>query len=113
MVSEAELACVYSALILVDDDIAVTGEKIQTILKAANVNVESYWPGLFAKALEGINVKELITNIGSGVGAAGPAGAAPAAAAPASAEAAPAKEEKKKEEPEEESDDDMGFGKSH
>lgn len=50
------------------------GEKIQTILKAANVNVESYWPGLFAKALEGINVKELITNIGSGVGAA-PAGA--------------------------------------
>lgn len=50
------------------------GEKIQTILKAANVNVESYWPGLFAKALEGINVKELITNIGSGVGAA-PVGA--------------------------------------
>ncbi|CAL1674994.1 unnamed protein product [Lasius platythorax] len=110
MTTEAELACVYSALILVDDDIAVTGEKIQTILKAANVNVDSYWPGLFAKALEGVNVKELITNIGSGVGAA-PAGAgAPAAAAPASTEAAPAKEEKKKEEPEEESDDDMGFG---
>ncbi|XP_011706287.1 PREDICTED: 60S acidic ribosomal protein P1 [Wasmannia auropunctata] len=109
MTTEAELACVYSALILVDDDIAVTGEKIQTILKAANVNVESYWPGLFAKSLEGINVKELITNIGSGVGAA-PVGAAPAAAAPASTEAAPAKEEKKKEEPEEESDDDMGFG---
>ncbi|TGZ57463.1 ribosomal protein LP1 [Temnothorax americanus] len=109
MTTEAELACVYSALILVDDDIAVTGEKIQTILKAANVNVESYWPGLFAKALEGVNVKELITNIGSGVGAA-PAGAAPAAAAPVSTEAAPAKEEKKKEEPEEESDDDMGFG---
>lgn len=43
-------------------------------MKAANVNVESYWPGLFAKALEGVNVKELITNIGSGVGAA-PAGA--------------------------------------
>ncbi|XP_032672910.1 60S acidic ribosomal protein P1 isoform X1 [Odontomachus brunneus] len=113
MTTETELACVYSALILVDDDIAVTGEKIQTILKAANVNVESYWPGLFAKALEGVNVKELITNIGSGVGAA-PAGAgAPVAAAPASTEAAPAKEEKKKEEPEEESDDDMGFGKLH
>lgn len=53
---------------------ALQGEKIQTILKAANVNVESYWPGLFAKALEGINVKELITNIGSGVGAAPAAG---------------------------------------
>ncbi|XP_003701088.1 ribosomal protein LP1 [Megachile rotundata] len=108
MSTKAELACIYSALILVDDDVAVTGEKIQTILKAANVEVESYWPGLFAKALEGVNVKELLTNIGSGVGSA-PA-AAPAAAAPASAEAAPAKEEKKKEEPEEESDDDMGFG---
>ncbi|XP_076639038.1 ribosomal protein LP1 [Colletes latitarsis] len=108
MTTKAELACVYSALILVDDDIAVTGEKIQTILKAANVDVESYWPGLFAKALENVNVKELITNISSGVGAAPTA--APTAAVPASTEAAPAKEEKKKEEPEEESDDDMGFG---
>ncbi|XP_012273115.1 60S acidic ribosomal protein P1 [Orussus abietinus] len=109
MATKAELACVYSALILVDDDVAVTGEKIQTILKAANVDVEPYWPGLFAKALENVNVKDLITNISSGVGAA-PVAGAPAAAAPASAEAAPAKEEKKKEEPEEESDDDMGFG---
>ncbi|XP_033224922.1 60S acidic ribosomal protein P1-like isoform X4 [Belonocnema kinseyi] len=107
MSTKAELACVYSALILVDDDVAVTGEKIQTILKAANVDIEPYWPGLFAKALEGVNVKELITNIGSGVGAA----PAPAAAvAPASAEAAPAKEKKKEEEEEEGSDDDMGFG---
>ncbi|XP_034934377.1 60S acidic ribosomal protein P1 [Chelonus insularis] len=109
MSTKAELACVYSALILADDDVAVTGEKIQTILKAANVDVEPYWPGLFAKALEGINIKDLITKIGSGVGAA-PAAGAPVAAAAAS-DAAPAKEaEKKKEEPEEESDEDMGFG---
>ncbi|XP_033224920.1 60S acidic ribosomal protein P1-like isoform X2 [Belonocnema kinseyi] len=108
MSTKAELACVYSALILVDDDVAVTGEKIQTILKAANVDIEPYWPGLFAKALEGVNVKELITNIGSGVGAAPAPGAA--AVAPASAEAAPAKEKKKEEEEEEGSDDDMGFG---
>lgn len=84
------------------------GEKISTILKAANVEVEPYWPGLFAKALEGINVKDLITNIGSGVGAGAPSGGAPA-----SGDAAPAaeakKEEKKKEEEPEESDDDMGF----
>ncbi|XP_019869778.1 60S acidic ribosomal protein P1 [Aethina tumida] len=109
MASKAELACVYSALILADDDIAVTGEKLQTILKAANVEVEPYWPGLFAKALEGVNIKELITKIGSGVGAA-PAGGAAAPAAGAPAAAAPAKEEKKKEEEPEESDDDMGLG---
>lgn len=29
--------------------------------------MEPYWPGLFAKALEGINVKDLITNIDSSV----------------------------------------------
>lgn len=49
------------------------GEKIQTLLKAANVEVEPYWPGLFSKALESINPKDLITNISSGVGSAGPA----------------------------------------
>ncbi|WP_369011419.1 60S acidic ribosomal protein P1, partial [Pseudophaeobacter profundi] len=70
MSTKAELACVYSALVLIDDDVAVTGEKIQTILKAAGVDVEPYWPGLFAKALEGVNPKELITNVGSGVGVA-------------------------------------------
>jgi len=106
--SNSELACVYAALILADDDVAITGEKILTILKAAKVDVEPYWPGLFAKALEGVNIKDLLSNVGSGVGAAGPAAAAPAAggAAPAAA----AKEEAKKEESAEESDDDMGFG---
>ena len=107
-ISKPELACVYAALILADDDIDVTGEKIQTVLKAANVEVEPYWPGLFAKALETANVKDLITNIGSAIGAAPAAGGA-AAAAPA-AEAKEEKKEAKKEEESEEEDDDMGFG---
>ncbi|EFO18936.1 acidic ribosomal protein 1 [Loa loa] len=110
-----ELACVYAALILQDDEVAITGDKISTILKAAHVDVEPFWPGLFAKALDGIDVKSLITNISSSIGSAG--GAATGAAAPSAAAAvAPAaapeekKEDKKKEEPKEESDDDMGFG---
>merc|ERR1711860_486217 len=94
-----ELACVYAALVLLDDDVAITAEKISTILKAADVKVEPYWPGLFAKALEGVDVKALITNVGSG------AGAAPAAAASSDAPAAVEKKEEKKEEYEEEDDD--------
>ena len=111
--SVPELACVYSALILQDDDVAITAEKIATILKAANVDVEPYWPGLFAKALDGVDVKALISNVGSGVGGAAPAGGAGAAAADAGAAAGGADAGKKKEkepEPESEEDDDMGFG---
>lgn len=75
-------------------------------MKAANVDVEPYWPSLFAKALEGVDVKALISNIGSGAGAAPAAGPA-AAAGPAVVEK---KEEKKEESEAEGSDDDMGFG---
>lgn len=81
MSSTEELACVYSSLILFDDDISITAEKLQTILKTANVEIEPYWPTLFAKALEGVDIKSLVTNISSGVGSGAPAAgsAAPAA----------------------------------
>lgn len=74
---------------------------------AASVELEPIWATLLAKALEGKNVKELLSNVGSGGGA--PAvGAAPAAGGGAGAAAAEApKEEEKKEEEKEESDDDM------
>jgi large subunit ribosomal protein LP1 len=113
MSSTDELSCVYASLILQDDDVAVTAEKIQTLLKAANVEVEPYWPSLFSKALESVDLKALITNVGSGVGAAAPAAGAPAGgAAPAADAGAGKKDDKKKKEPEseEEEDDDMGFG---
>ena len=109
MGSTDELACTYAALILAEDEVAITGDKLATIPKAANVEIEPFWTGLFAKALTGIDVKDLISNAGSSAGAAPAAGGAPAAAggAPAAVE----KEEKKKEESAEESeDDDMGFG---
>merc|ERR1712168_117048 len=98
----------YSALILYDDDIDITGEKMAKIIAAAKVPVEAFWPGLFAKALQGRNIGDLICNVGADPAA---GGAAPAAAA---GDAAPAAEEEKKEEKKEESesgsDDDMGFG---
>jgi large subunit ribosomal protein LP1 len=80
--SNDELACVYAALILADDNVDIKGDKIAAILKAANYEIEPYWPGLFAGALEGIKVADLIKNVGSApaAGAAAPAQAAPAAA---------------------------------
>ena len=54
----------------------VTDEKIKTILSAANIDCESYWPGLFVKALgDRENLTELLTTPGGGGGGAGPAAA--------------------------------------
>ncbi|KAI9657502.1 MAG: 60S acidic ribosomal protein P1 [Trizodia sp. TS-e1964] len=107
--SHAELAVSYAALILADDNVDITADKLQTLIKAAKIeDVEPIWTTLFAKALEGKNVKDLLLNVGSGGGAA----AAPVATGAAPAGGAAAVEEKKeeKEEEKEESDEDMGFG---
>lgn len=104
MATNEELACVYSALILQDDNSPVTADKLQSLLKAANVDFEPFWPGIFAKAVESINLKDLVTNVGAGAGAPAAAGGAPAAA-----EEKEEKKEEKKEEEEEEDDGDMGF----
>ncbi|KAA0189989.1 hypothetical protein HAZT_HAZT000981 [Hyalella azteca] len=85
-------------------------EKIASLLKAANVTVEPYWPGLFAKATAGLDLKSLVTSIGAGVGTGGGGGGGAPAASAAAPAAAPVEEKKKEEEPEEESDDDMGIG---
>ena len=74
--------------------------------EAANVELEPIWASLLAKALEGKNVKDLLSNVGGGGGPAVGGGAAPAASGGAAAAEAP-KEEEKKEEPKDESDDDM------
>ncbi|CAD0094793.1 unnamed protein product [Aureobasidium vineae] len=82
--STAELASSYAALILADEGIEITADKLSTIISAAKLEVEPIWTQLFAKALEGKDVKELLLNVGSGSGAA----AAPAAGASAGGAAA-------------------------
>ncbi|CAN1157049.1 60S acidic ribosomal protein P1-2 [Linum perenne] len=107
--SFGELACSYAIMILHDEGIPITSDKISALVKSANVSCESYWPSLFAKLAEKRNVEDLILNASAGGGGGVAAVAAPAggAAAPA-ADAAPAAVEKK-EEAKEESDEDMGF----
>ena len=112
--STAELANSYAALILADDGVEITvrskhastnietnraqADKLTSLIKAANVpDVEPIWSTLFAKALEGKDVKDLLLNVGSGGGAAA-APAAGGAGAAAGGAAAETKEEEAKEE---------------
>lgn len=62
-----ELACVYAALILNDDNIEITNEKIKSILNTAGINVESYWIDLFTEYFKSHDISELIkgTTFGS------------------------------------------------
>jgi ribosomal protein L12E/L44/L45/RPP1/RPP2 len=39
---------------------SLQGEKISTLLDAASVTYEPFWPSLFAKALTGRNVKDMV-----------------------------------------------------
>ncbi|KAF2656363.1 60S acidic ribosomal protein-like protein P1 [Lophiostoma macrostomum CBS 122681] len=62
--STAEAAVSYAALILADAEVAITPEKLQTLLKAAGIeDVEPIWTTLFAKALKDKNVKEILTTV--------------------------------------------------
>merc|ERR1712100_570893 len=95
-----ELCCSYAALMLHDDGVEITAEKLAKVIKDSGNTVEPYWPMLFAKALKSANVNDLLTNIASAGPAAGPAAGGAAAAVVEEAE-----EEAKKEE---EEDVDMG-----
>lgn len=110
MASVEELACVYSSMILQDANSPMTAENISAILKAADVSVEPYWPGIFAKALETLNLKDFVSNVGAGGGPAAAASPEAAAVGEAADDKKESKKEAKKEEEEEEEDDDMGFG---
>lgn len=61
-----ELSCVYAALILNDDNVEITSEKINTLLNAAGVKIESFWVDIFSEYFKTHDISELIkkTNLG-------------------------------------------------
>ena len=46
--------------------VKVTEDKINALIKAADVNVEHFWLCLFAKALANVNIGSLICKVGAG-----------------------------------------------
>ncbi|KAK8887020.1 60S acidic ribosomal protein P1 [Tritrichomonas musculus] len=97
-----ELSCVYAALILNDDGIEITADKLNSLLNAAGVKVESYWVDLFAEYFKNHDISELIKGTSLG--------GAPAAGAPAGGDAGAAPAEEKKEEKKEEEEVEMAGG---
>ncbi|CDR45394.1 CYFA0S18e00848g1_1 [Cyberlindnera fabianii] len=101
-----ESALSYAALILADAEIEISADNLLALTKVANIEIEGIYADLFSKALEGQDIKALLTNFSAGAAPA-TGGAVSAASGEAAGEAAA---EEKEEEAKEESDDDMGFG---
>jgi large subunit ribosomal protein LP1 len=97
-----ELLCSYAALIIHDEKAEMSADNINKLITASGAYVESYWPSLFARALNNVQVGDLLKNVGSAPAAAPAAGSA----SPSKGAAAAPKEEKKEEE---EEGGDMGF----
>ena len=96
-----ELSVIYAALILNDEGMEITADKLKTLLDAAGVTIESYWIDMFADFLAKQDLEEMIkgTNLG---------GAGPAAAVAGGEAAAEEKAEEKKEEEAAAMDMDLG-----
>ena len=112
-----ELCCVYAGLLLFDEGMEITADKIQKIIKASGNEVDDYYPEFFAKYLAKADIKSMLTM----TPAAG--GAAPAEEHHEDKKGGDKKDDKKggkkedkkkekeKEKPKEEEEDDMeGFG---
>ncbi|GCE98816.1 60S acidic ribosomal protein P1-beta [Zygosaccharomyces mellis] len=94
----------YAALILADAGLEVSADNLLSLSKAAGASVDNVWAEVYSKALEGKDLKEIL----SGFHNVGSAAAAPAAAGGEAAGGEAAEEKPQQEE--EESDDDMGMG---
>merc|ERR1712070_233899 len=76
MASKGEQGCSYAAMILKDEDMEITEESMKSLLDAANVEYDSYWPGLFVKALNNQDLDKLICQPSGGGGGGGDGAAA-------------------------------------
>lgn len=99
-----ELCCVYAALLLHDDNVEITSDKLNKIITASGNTVDAYYPEFFGKYFASADLKSMLNNVGSGPAVGAAASSAPAEDKTAKKDdkkAAPKKEEKKVEEEEE------------
>merc|ERR1712138_191443 len=89
---DQELACSYAVCVLHDSGAEVSGDQIAKLLKAANCEVEPYWPMLFA-SLPSEKIASAMTNVSGGGGGGGAAGGDGATGGDAPAEESEEEEE--------------------
>jgi len=100
------MAVVYAAIILADDDLVITADKLEAIMWSAGLKVESYWYPMFERALKGIDVRTLMSTMM----ASGPASGGNQKSGGNQEEVEKVEEKKVESSSDESSDDDMGFG---
>lgn len=60
-----ELCCTYATLILHDEKLDITPQQIKKLIEASGNKVDAFWPSLFAKALHGRNIGDLLLGGGA------------------------------------------------
>ena len=68
-----DACCSYAALMLHDDGIEITTERLNKAIKSSGNQTEAFYPGLYAKALEGADIGALLTSVADAFAAGAPA----------------------------------------
>ena len=68
-----DACCSYAALMLHDDGIEISTERLTKAIKSSGNETEAFYPGLYAKALQGADVGALLSSVADAFAAGAPA----------------------------------------
>ncbi|RPA70942.1 hypothetical protein BJ508DRAFT_200936, partial [Ascobolus immersus RN42] len=62
--SDPQFICALASLILADENVEITSDKLMTLIQAAGISdIHPVWASLFSKAFEGNNLKEILLDV--------------------------------------------------
>ena len=67
-----DACCSYAALMLHDDGIEISQERLNKAIKSSGNETEAFYPGLYAKALQGADVGALLESVAAAFAAGAP-----------------------------------------
>jgi large subunit ribosomal protein LP1 len=104
-----ELCCVYAGLLLFDDKVEITADKLNKVITASGNSVEAYYPEFFAKFLASTDLNAILNSVGSGPAVASGPATAEVKTEEKKDDKKGKKDEKKKEEPKQEEEEAFGL----